>query len=236
MLKKALIVFAHPNLKSYCGALRDTSIQQFNKMGVSVLQSDLYQMNFNPVLTFSNYGIPKDTQGTNINEQVKMAVLNSNIDPMLQEEIDKAKAADYIIFITPTWWGTFPAILKGWLERVLAPGVAADVPDKIYKKAYFRGKKSMIVTTTGFGKEYFSKEGEHSSNQTLEENYWHIINGVFAYCGMETLPIVACYGMDNSTDKQRKDHIEVLRKAIEDIEKMKPIYCPLLHDPARNAI
>lgn len=236
MLKKALIVFAHPNPKSYCGALRDTAIQQFNKMGVRVLQSDLYQMNFNPVLTFTNYSIPKDTKNININEQVKKAVYDHTIDPMLQKEMDKAKAADYIIFIAPTWWGTFPAILKGWLERVLTPGVVADVPDNMYKKAYFLGKKSMIVTTTGFGKEYFSKEGKHSSNQTLEENYWHIINGVFAYCGMETLPIVACYGMDKSTDKQRKDHLEVLRKAIEDIEKTKPIYCPLLHDPDHDAI
>lgn len=234
MLKKALIVFAHPNLKSYCGALRDTSIQQFNRIGVNVMQSDLYQMNFNPVLTFGSYN-PAGTSNVNINEQVKQAIVNNNIDTVLQAEIDKVKAADYLIFIAPTWWGTFPAIMKGWLERVLAPGVAADLPHNMYKKAYFLGKKSMIVTTTGFGREYFSKEGKHSSGQTLEENYWHIINGVFAYCGMDTLPLVACYGMDNSTEKQRKDHIEVLRRAIEDIEKTKPIYCPLLHDPNQNA-
>lgn len=91
------------------------------------------------------------------------------------------------------------------------------------------GKKCMLVTTTGSSKEYFSKEGPLNGGQTLEENYWHIIEGVFAFCGMETLPIFAAYGMDGTNLEERKHILADYEKSLESLETQKVIQCPLLH-------
>jgi putative NADPH-quinone reductase len=45
------------------------------------------------------------------------------LDPLVQAHVDDVQAAEALVFVYPTWWSTLPAILKGWLERVMVPGV-----------------------------------------------------------------------------------------------------------------
>jgi putative NADPH-quinone reductase len=51
------------------------------------------------------------------------------LDPMVQRHADEVLAADALVFVYPTWWSGLPAILKGWLERVLVPGVGFRFDD-----------------------------------------------------------------------------------------------------------
>ena len=52
------------------------------------------------------------------------------LDPLVAEHAALVKAADALVFIYPTWWSSMPAVLKGWLERVMVPGVAFVFDDK----------------------------------------------------------------------------------------------------------
>ena len=45
------------------------------------------------------------------------------LDPQVQDQIDLVRAVDVLVFVYPTWWSGLPALLKGWLERVMVPGV-----------------------------------------------------------------------------------------------------------------
>jgi len=184
-------------------------------------------MNFNPIFTFKDAPDSPMEQTSSYTKEQRKIIIPSNIDSQLKNERYKVLESDYLIFIAPTWWMSFPAILKGWMDRVLLMG--ALPPHNVYKNGTLRGKKCMIITSAGFDQQYFSKKGPQASGVTIEENYWHIIDGTFAYCGMETLPMMVCYRMDSSTEMQRKAFMDELGSTLDNIENLKPITCPLLH-------
>lgn len=229
-MKKAFVIFAHPNIKSYCGAFRDLTIKKLTEKNYAILQSDLYQMKFNPVLHLGDVNIQKPSPDIHLTDELKKSYEKHKLDPDVETELEKVFAANYLFFIAPMWYGSFPAILKGWLERVLVRGAVSDLPDNIFKGGYLRGKKCIIVTTTGHPTEYYSHNGPKAGGQTIQENYWHIIEQGFAFCGMETLPIFASYGLDNLSEKQGKEYLAQYEKMLDNLESIQPIHCPLLHD------
>lgn len=108
---KCLVVIAHPVTDSLCHALAQSAIQALGEAGHTVEIEDLYAAEFPPALTTaerqSYYAPPFDAAAT-------------------QAQIERLLAADALVLVFPTWWFGFPAILKGWFDRVWAPGVAYD--------------------------------------------------------------------------------------------------------------
>src|SRR5262249_18466944 len=104
--------------------MKNVATQVLESQGHSVVISDLYGQRFSAVakkwyfVTMSgghfNYSL----------EQRHAANLEMSFSPDILGEIQKLKAADVVLFITPLWWLSVPAILKGWFDRVLAMGVA----------------------------------------------------------------------------------------------------------------
>jgi len=229
MEKTVLVVFAHPNSKSFCGSLRDITMKKLQAAGYKVIESDLYQMGFDPVFNLKDIGENAANKEISMSNDQKHIVEEKKVKVDVQAEMDKISSAQYVIFIAPTWWGTVPAILKGWFDRVLLKGFAFDMPDKIFDQGLLKGKKCLLVITTGWQKEFFEKKGKIAGGQTIEENYWHIIEGVFAFCGMETLPLFVGYAMDSVENEMRKSTLDAYEQTLENIEKLQPINCPLLH-------
>lgn len=110
---RALIVFCHPKEDSFNAAVLQTVIEGLEKAGAAYRLRDLYRSNFSPVLTAHELD-------TYLDEAV-------NTDPVAQDVAD-LQWADTLIFVYPTWWYGLPAMLKGWLDRVLVPGVAFIMP------------------------------------------------------------------------------------------------------------
>ena len=108
---KCLVVIAHPVTDSLCHALAQSAIQALGEAGHTVEVEDLYAAEFPPALTTaerqSYYAPSFDATAT-------------------QAQIERLLAADALVLVFPTWWFGFPAILKGWFDRVWAPGVAYD--------------------------------------------------------------------------------------------------------------
>jgi NAD(P)H dehydrogenase (quinone) len=116
---RALIVYCHPKAAgSFNAAVRDVVAEKLVAAGAEVRVSDLYARSFPPVLT------PEDW----------MRYLDG---PAIQEsvaaDVDDIRWCDTLIFVYPTWWYGLPAILKGWLDRVLLPDVAFLMPDGVNK-------------------------------------------------------------------------------------------------------
>ena len=100
------IILAHPNPGSFNHAIAQTASDALRRLGHGVILHDLYAERFDPVLP-----------GNEIDDD---AVL----PPGVEQHCREIAAADGIVIVHPNWWGGPPAIMKGWIDRVLRPGVA----------------------------------------------------------------------------------------------------------------
>ena len=105
---RVLVIVAHPNRASFNHAIAQTCARELTDNGHEVVTHDLYEEAFDPILPYAEF--PKE------------AVLPTEI----QRYCDEVSQADGIVIIHPNWWGQPPAILKGWVDRVLRPGVAYE--------------------------------------------------------------------------------------------------------------
>lgn len=103
---KITVILAHPDEGSLNHAIAETAVNTLNKNGHEVAFHDLYQEEFPPVLPARE--IPRDV----------------SLPQIISGYCEEISDADGIIIIHPNWWGQPPAILKGWVDRILRPGVA----------------------------------------------------------------------------------------------------------------
>jgi putative NADPH-quinone reductase len=100
---KCLVVVAHPIADSLCHSLARSAIQALTEAGHEVQVENLYQTEFSPSLTVSErqsyYHPPFDSSA-------------------IQAQSQRLLSAEALVLVFPTWWFGFPAILKGWFDRV----------------------------------------------------------------------------------------------------------------------
>lgn len=147
---KVLFVFAHPEPKSLNGSIKDVAVNKLKTMGYEIKVSDLYRMEFKAVLDKKDFLNLANPQRFNpIAEQIH-AVETNSFSNDIKEEIKKVKWADIIIFQFPIWYGSMPAIMKGWFERIFANGFSSNMfKGLVYDKGLMKGKKAMLSFTTG---------------------------------------------------------------------------------------
>uniref|UniRef100_A0A7J8FAK3 Ribosyldihydronicotinamide dehydrogenase [quinone] n=1 Tax=Molossus molossus TaxID=27622 RepID=A0A7J8FAK3_MOLMO len=157
--KKVLIVYAHQEPRSFNGSLKKVAVDELSKQGCTVTVSDLYAMDFEPRATrkdmtsalsnpeFFSYGVEAY-------EACKKLSLTSDII----DEQKKVQEADLVIFQFPLYWFSVPAILKGWMDRVLCQGFAFDIPG-FDDSGFLQGKLALLSITTGGTAEMYSKTG-----------------------------------------------------------------------------
>ncbi len=131
-----LIVKSHPIATSLCSAFTERIRSKLIEMGHEVVLEDLYDKEFHPVLS-------SDERKTYYDKQYDLSAV--------EQEIQRLLKADALVLVFPTWWFGFPAILKGWFDRVWAPTVAYDHADDFgpIKPRLTKLKKALVVTTLG---------------------------------------------------------------------------------------
>lgn len=108
---KVSVILGHPYENSFNSAIAATVVGSLKRNGHTVMFHDLYLENFNPV-------IPKEEL---VSDQTR--------DPLVKLHQQEIRETDGIIIIHPNWWGQPPAILKGWVDRVLRENVAYTFPE-----------------------------------------------------------------------------------------------------------
>lgn len=103
---KISLILAHPDPLSFNHAIARTATEVLKEMGHEVLFHDLYAEKFDPILEHDE--IPTD----------------GKLPPDIARHCSEIAQADGIIIVHPNWWGQPPAILKGWVDRVVRPMVA----------------------------------------------------------------------------------------------------------------
>lgn len=108
---KCLVVISHPVKDSLCQYFATQTIEHLRVKGYQITVLDLYQNEFSPALTASE----------------RLSYYDASFDDkLLGQELAQLKSAESLVLVFPTWWFGFPAMLKGWFDRVWAPGHAYD--------------------------------------------------------------------------------------------------------------
>ena len=182
---KALIVFAHPNPKSFNKALLDTVVDELLAKKHEVKVRHLYALDFDPVLTGEDL------------EQLHAG--NAPVD--IAEEQEMVSWADTLIVIHPIWWWAAPAILKGWVDRVFSNGFAYKYGPK-GPEGLLAGKKALVFTSSGSDENQWKAAGVFEAMDTL------LIGGQFKFVGIDVLQHKNFFSVPNVDDAARKAMLE----------------------------
>lgn len=159
-----LIVLCHPNVNSFNHAIAETCKNRLIEKGHSVVFHDLYKENFNPVIFATE--IPK----------------NGEIDNVIKMHCDDLVNSDAIIVIHPNWWGQPPAIMKGWIDRVIRPGIAYEFEEGDEGEGtpigLLKAKIALVFNTSNT-----SDERENKIFGDPLETIWR--NCIFDFCGVK---------------------------------------------------
>lgn len=135
---RALVVHCHPVEGSFSSALRDATCRGLERAGHEVTVLDLAAESFDPVMRRDEWVTYMSSDGS------------SGIVPVgLGRHVDALRNAEILVFTYPTWWSGLPAQLKGWLERVMVPGVGFRLENGRVRPALVRVRRIVTVSTYG---------------------------------------------------------------------------------------
>ena len=186
---KTLVILANPKPDSFNHAIANAVCQQLKEMGQEPVLHDLYAERFDPVLPLEELTIKNEELPSPLRE--------------FQAEILEAKG---LVFIHPNWWGNPPAILAGWIDRVLKAGFAYRFTET--------GPIPMLTdkTVQVFSTSNTPREVELNVYKDPLENFWKVI--VFGLCGCESFERRNFEPIILSTVEQRRDWLTEVGETI----------------------
>jgi len=208
-----LIVLAHPEPKSLNGSLKDLALETLTNMGHEVIVLDLYAMKFNAIMVPEDFKERADETKFNPIVEQYNAVKTGKTAEDVAAEMEKVNWSDLIIFQFPIWWTSFPAILKGWIDRVFANGFAFDAAEgKMYAEGLLKGKKAVLSFTTGAPWNLYTSEGPHGD---IEVALTSITHNTMEAVGLEVLPLFGIFGPASMEEKELKKEMERYKAFLE---------------------
>lgn len=191
---KILLISAHPVETSFNAAIQKTAIAALARAGHTVDHLDLYAENFNPVLSRE--------------ERLGYHEIPGNRAPVAPY-VDRLMAAEGIVFVFPTWCYGLPAILKGWFDRVLLPGVSFNLgEDGIARPALTHIKRVIGIST--YGRPWWVATflvGNPPKKQIMR--YFRLLTA-----GRAKMNWLAHYDMNRATDKTRADFLAKIDRTL----------------------
>ena len=220
------IVSAHPEPQSFNTALRDLSVSVLRDQGHEVKVSDLYSMKFNPVATADDFGERSNPDYLVYALEQRHGYKTESLASDIQEEIDKLLWCDLLILNFPVFWFSTPAILKGWIDRVLISGLVYG-GKRFYDLGGLTGKKAMITITLGGQPHMFGEDRIHGP---LEDMLRHLLRGTLYYTGMSVLPPFVAWHVPYISNEARSRYLDTYRERLTKIDLLKPLPFPSLKD------
>ena len=206
----ALIVYAHPEPSSFCAALLHTAVTTLRAGGHTVVVSDLHAMGFDPVSDRRNFTAVANPWRLQQQTEEAHASQVGGYVPELRAEMAKLLACDLLVFVFPIWWLGLPAILKGWIDRVFAVGVAYG-GGRSFGSGVMRGKRALCIVSTGGLGEAYSTAGHYAP---IDRVLYPVQHGVFGFTGFEALPPFVAHGPNRIGPAERQRLLDALRQRL----------------------
>jgi len=188
---KVLVILGHQNTKgaSFCHALAGAAVETLLAAGHEVVFHDLYAERFDPVL-------PHDE----IEAEVPAA-------PVVRRHVDELVGADGFVIVHPNWWGQPPAVLKGWIDRVIRNGQVYRFSADGSVTSTIAGRPALVLTTSNT-----PREVELECYGDPLENLWK--NCVFGLLGVTKFVRRNFESIIMSTPEQRKGWLAEARELV----------------------
>ncbi len=182
-MKRVLIINGHPHRDSFCNALAKAYKKGTEVSKVECELISLIDLEFSPVL---RYGYKKRTK----------------LEPDLKKMWDLIIKSDHLVFIYPNWWGTYPALLKGFIDRLFLPGFAFEYQEKSpFPKKLLTGKTARLIVTTDTPNWYYSLIYRAPGHNSMKKS-------ILGFCGIKPVKITTLVDVTKSTNIQRKIWLE----------------------------
>ena len=200
------IVYAHQEPRSFCAALKNLTVKVLEEEGHKVQVTDIYSLKFFNRINRGDFIVQKDP--SYFRPQVEQAYANSlnrtNFVQELRTEYDKAIWADVFLFIYPYYLSYMPGVMQAWSERVFSYGFAFGTGGN-----YLKGKKAMLIYTTGGLKKYIEK---------YESIMQFLLHDRIKFWQMTPLDPFAAYAAGASTDEDRKKYLADLEARLRKLD------------------
>ncbi len=185
---KVVVILGHQRVGSFCHAIALAALEECTAAGHDVVFHDLYAEGFDPLLLDAE--IPKDAEQPSA----------------IARQCREITAADMIVIVHPNWWAMPPAVLKGWLDRVLRQGVAYEFgPSGVIGK--LAGKRAVVFTTSNT-----PREDELRLFGDPLENLWKTC--IFGFCGLTDFCRRNFESIVMSTPQQRAGWLQEVREIV----------------------
>jgi putative NADPH-quinone reductase len=186
-MKKILIINGHPDKESLCFALAESYKKGADASGIECKLVHLIDLQFNPILTYGYRVV-------------------SELEPDLIKIQQEISEAHHLVIVYPNWWGTYPALLKGFIDRVFLPNFAfkylknSPLPAKLLK-----GKTARIIVTMDTPTWYYWLINKSPGSNSMKK-------AILEFCGISPVKISSFAIVKSSDDKERKRWIDEVEK------------------------
>jgi putative NADPH-quinone reductase len=185
-LKKILIILCHPDSDSFCNSLAEAYSNGVKEAGAEVRELRLGDLYIDPVL-WNGYNEIQE------------------LEPDLVKAQEMMKWSNHMVFIYPNWWGSMPALMKGFFDRILLPGFAFKYRDNsaLWDKLLIGRTADLMVTMdtpSWYYRWVFRSPGHNQMKRTI-----------LGFCGIKVKKILAFSPVKDSTENKRKKWISVAK-------------------------
>jgi NAD(P)H dehydrogenase (quinone) len=202
-IHRVLIVHAHPEPQSFNSAMYHQAVQSLQAQGAEVKTSNLYAMQWNPVASADDFLQPHNPDYLVYALEQRHACKAQTLAPDIQAELDKLLWCDLLILNFPLYWFSVPAILKGWIDRVLVSGICYGGM-RFYDQGGLTGKKALLSLSLGGQPHMF---GEGAIHGYLEDMLRPLLRGTLAYVGLSVLSPFVAWHVPYISDQQRHEFL-----------------------------
>ncbi len=187
-----LIILCNPKEDSFCEALAHRAEKTSKKKGIQTILHNIYKIKFNPVLSSEDL----------------LAFEKKNFPIDIKKEHELITWADILTFIFPIYWAGMPALMKGYIERVICKNFAYCYTDYGIK-GLLTNKKAILLNPFGNTNEYYEVSDMFKAlNRTIDK-------GIFQFCGIKILDH-RYFGSIHKTDQNiRKSYLKEVEEIID---------------------
>lgn len=150
---RVVVVVANPDANGFSQSIASTATSALLESGHHVTVLDLYAEQFRTAMS------PDERLAYHSNRPL--------LDPMAERHAEIVKRAEALVFVYPTWWSTMPAILKGWLERVMVPGVGFVFDDHHHVRRGLTHVRRVVGISTYDARWVYVKAVHDNGRRTL---------------------------------------------------------------------
>ncbi len=192
------VILAHPNPDSFAHELARRATAGLRAGGHHVELVDLYAIGFRAAMS--------------ADERVAYHSTSPILDPIVQQQADLVRSVDTLVFVYPTWWSGLPAMLKGWLERVMVPGVGFRFDERSGKvRPGLTNVRRLIGISTYGSPRWYVRAVNDNGRRTL-------LRALRLSCGLRTSRRwLAMYAIDTTTPGERAEFAAHVERAMSEL-------------------